>query len=742
MSEFKKGHERARPNDWPGRKRQVLTKRTPSIGRSIAEAIVLKDESLFLVTRQDGLLPFRGEHGFGVYHHDCRFLNGYAIGLSGVDLELLGSYARSGHEAIFELTNPEFVTPNGQKVEKHDLAIRIQRAIDGRSLTLQDEMTIQNYSLEHTVELSLTLAFRAEFEDVYIVRGMKPSDPGDKASMVWQDNALVFSYHGKDDVIRTTTISFSHRFESKDESSAQLLLQLPPGARETVKIEIALSEQRKDAEPAVAKADIEVAHRRILQNNATFRDERTHLRTDDQVLDTILEQSFADLLMLRTPMDGETYFAAGVPWFTTLFGRDSLISALFVLPYHAQIAERTLRLLAKHQGREVDAWRDEEPGKILHEFRVGELANLNLIPDTPYYGTVDATALFLILLARHAAWTGRLDLFRELHTNVDAALDWIAKYGERDLIKGYVSYHSEAGDLLINQGWKDSGDAIVDEEGHVVRPPIALVEVQGYTYLARLGIADLYERNGEQATADRLRREAHELQERFNRDFWLPERGFYALALANGGKPVGVLSSNPGHALFSGIVDEDKAAQTVRQFLTNEMFSGWGIRTLAANEKGYNPISYHRGTVWPHDNALIVAGLQKYGFHEEAVRIVAGMIEAATHFPLHRLPEVFGGFPREGYGTPIRYPVACHPQAWASGAIPFMISSLLGLEPDGFNGRLRIKNPTLPPHVTQLEMTGIRVGNGRADIAFHRKDDHCVQVSVVRTEGEIEIVFD
>lgn len=571
---------------------------------------------------------------------------------------------------------------------------------------------------------------------------MGPDVHGEKASTAWRDNALIFTYRGKDDVVRTTTISLSHQIESKHETSAQFTLHLLPGACETVKVEMTLSESRQGTKPSVTKADIVGARSRIQQNTATFRDERVHVRTDDRILDDILEQSFADLLMLRTPQDDEVYFAAGIPWFTTLFGRDSLISALFVLPYHSQMAERTLRLLAKHQGRQVDEWRDEEPGKILHEFRVGELANLNQIPDTPYYGSIDATPLFLILLARHAAWTGRLDLFQELHANVDAALEWITKYGERAHIEGYVSYHSEPGDLLINQGWKDSGDGIIDHDGHVVSPPIALVEVQGYTYLARLEIANLYECNGERDTADRLRREAHELKERFNRDFWLPEREFYALALASGGRPVSVDSSNPGHALFSGIADEDKARKTAQRFMSNDMFSGWGIRTLASNEKGYNPVSYHRGTVWPHDNALIVAGLQKYGCHEEAARIVGGMIDAATHFPLHRLPEVFSGFPREGYGTPIRYPVACHPQAWASGSIPFMISSLLGLEPEGFDNRLRINRPTLPPHVDHLEVLGIGIGNGRADMAFHRAVGDFAKVTVVRTEGDIEIVFD
>lgn len=742
MSGIGKNQSPGCPNDWQESKKQVLTKKTSSTARSIAHAVVLKDESLFVVAQQDAIIPFEGAHGFGLYHHDCRFLNGYVLTLAGSDLELLGSNARSGHEAIFELTNHEIVTPNGKKVDKNNLAIRIQRAVDGRSLAMADEITIRNYSLEDAVDLPIELAFRSEFEDVYVVRGIGPDVHGELDPPAWHDRALILSYRGKDDVVRTTTITFSHPIASHEDTLARFTLHLPPGASETMTIEVTVAENRLGTTPAVNKADIAGTHRRIQQNAAAFRDERAHVRTKDQVLEHVLEQSFADLLMLRTPQDAEVYFAAGVPWFTTLFGRDSLITALFVLPYHATIAEHTLRLLAKHQGRTVDAWRDEEPGKILHEFRIGELANLNRIPDTPYYGTIDATALFLILLARHAAWTGRLDLFHELRANADAALEWLVRYGERPQLEGYVSYASEAGDLLINQGWKDSGDAIVDENAHVVRPPIALVEVQGYSYLAKREMADLYERIGERETAERLRREAQELRRRFNRDFWLPDKDFYALALASGGKPVRVHSSNPGHALFAGIADDDKAEKTVRGFMSDEMFSGWGVRTLASNEKGYNPVSYHRGTVWPHDNALIVSGLHRYGFGEEAARMTAGMIDAATHFPLHRLPEVFSGFPREGYGMPVRYPVACHPQAWASGSIPFMISSILGLEPEGFDGRLRINRPVLPLPVEYLEISGLAVGQGKVDLAFERTDQGGTHVRVLRTEGAIEIVHD
>lgn len=742
MTEPKRHEGRGRPSHWHERKAQILTKAAPSTTRGIAQAIVLKDAALFVVSESDGQIPFREVHGFGVYYHDCRFLDGYSFELLGKPLELLGSNARSGHEAIFELTNPELTMPDGQKVGKNEIAVHIDRVVDGWSLALEDEITIHSYSREEPVDLDLKLSFRAYFDDVYIVRGLGPYVKGDLEQPRWHDNELILSYRGKDDIIRSLTVLFSRPPDHIEEASASFSIRLAPRSREVIKVEISLAEAHvyDGAARHASKADVEGTHRRIAQHAASFRMERARVETDGIVLNAVLEQSFADLLSLRTPQDGETYFAAGVPWFTTLFGRDSIITALFMLPYHSLIAEKTLRLLAKYQGREMDTWRDEEPGKILHELRVGELANIGEIPDTPYYGTVDATALFLILLARHAAWTGRLDLFEELRPNADAALEWIARYGEQTRIEGYVCYHSEQGDMLVNQGWKDSGDALVDENGHIVEPPVALVEVQGYTYLAKTEIAQLYERCGQPDVAKRLRREADELRGRFNRDFWIPEREIYALALASGGQRASVNTSNPGHALFAGIADEDKAKKMARTFMTEEMFSGWGVRTLATNEKAYNPISYHRGTVWPHDNAFIVDGLRRYGFDHEAMRIADGIIAAASHFPLNRLPEVFSGFPRAGYETPIRYPVACHPQAWASGSVPFMIASLLGLEPDGFDNRLHVVRPILPPNVTRLEILGLAIGNGRADIAFHRGKNSEAKVSVLRTEGDIEVV--
>jgi len=461
--------------------------------------------------------------------------------------------------------------------------------------------------------------------------------------------------------------------------------------------------------------------------------EITHVSGNGSALDQLMERSFRSLRVLRSHLGKDAYFAAGVPWFVTLFGRDSLITALQMLAYHPPIAEQTLRLLAQYQGTHEDEERDEQPGKILHELRMGELANLKVIPQTPFYGTVDATPLFLILVARHAAWTGSLQLFQDLRPHINLALQWLER---RD--GGYLSYESHDPNQMVNKGWKDSGNAIVNEDGSLAEAPIALVEVQGYVYAAWLGIADLFERIGEQANANRLRRDAKQLRERFNRDFWIEAKGCYALALQKDGRPAAVVSSNPGQALWTGITDETKARRTIDRLMAPDMYSGWGVRTLSTEERAYNPIAYHLGTVWPHDNSLLAAGFRRFGRDKEALRIFQGLFDAAFHFHAHQLPEVFCGFSRQEYEIPVNYPVACHPQAWAAGTLPFLVTILLGLEPDAFGKRLRIIHPILPPGLDRLDVQGLRVGKSSVDLAFQRGRTG-VDAGVISVDGELEV---
>lgn len=369
------------------------------------------------------------------------------------------------------------------------------------------------------------------------------------------------------------------------------------------------------------------------------------------------------------------------------------------------------------------------------------MARTGEIPHSPYFGTVDATPLFLILLCRHAEWTGSLILFEELRPNVERGLAWMTHYGDRDG-DGYLEYACRSEKGLVNQAWRDSGDGIPNADGSLAEPPIALVEVQGYAYMARRSLANILRRNGEVARADFLDADAARLRAHFNRDFWLEDHGHYALALQRDKRPVAVMTSNPGHALWTGIADPEKAKLTVERLLGPDMFSVWGTRTLSAREVRYNPTGYHLVTIWPHDNSFVAAGFRRYGYGEAVARLFEGMVEAAMHFPDYRLPELFMGFPREVYGVPVAYPVACRPQAWAAGAVPHLLRLLLGLEPEAFEQRLRIVRPVLPHFLQFIEVRRLRVGDARVDLRFERTPRGTVAVDVLRVIGQLQVVLE
>ena len=463
------------------------------------------------------------------------------------------------------------------------------------------------------------------------------------------------------------------------------------------------------------------------------------MTTNDELFNRILDRSFADLRMLRSRLRRESYFAAGIPWYATVFGRDTLITSMQMLAYDQRIAEQTLRLLAHNIGETVDAVRDEEPGKVIHEIRVGELANLGMLPFARYYGTVDATPLFLCLLAEHADWSGDLVLFRELSHEVEAALKWIDEWGDRDG-DGLLEYERATPEGLENQGWKDSHDGIPDERGRQLKGPIALVEAQGYAMRAKRRLAGLYEMAGQGHRADRLREEAIELRERIER-FWLAREGFYSMALDGRKRASRALGSNQGHLLWSLAVSPERAARARDALMRPEMFNGWGIRTLSANEPSYNPVGYHTGSVWPHDTALAAFGLRKYGYDEDFTELFEGLLEAASHFPDYRLPELFAGFSREAYEIPVPYPVACHPQAWAAGSIPYMLRAGLGLIADGLEGRLRVVRPSLPRWLDHVEVSGLQIAGSTIDLTFERVGT-AVTLADVRVDGDVEVALE
>lgn len=731
------------PEERHKRKQRVLTHGTSSITRSISDAVVVKDANVFFLAKPDGNIPLEGNHGLGLYYHDCRYLNGYELKLADAELNVLVSDAAQGFAAVFELTNPEIKVAEGEHIPKDDIGLRWERVIDGDNAALYDVLALQNYGLER-IDFPLALTFQAEFEDVFAVRGLLPEQLGRLHAPEWSSGALRFAYDGADQLRRTLTIHFDPPPVETDGTTARFHIALPSRGREQLRVSLQIAERpARDELPARPNMlpNLKPVRNDLRRSVDEWLKAQTEVHTDSLLLNDLLRRSIQDLHTLRMHIGEQGFFAAGVPWFVTLFGRDALLTALQMLAFQPQIAEETLRVLAGYQGRQVNNWRDETPGKILHELRMGELARLGEIPHTPYYGTVDATPLFLILLSRHAAWTGDLSLFEALRDNVDRALAWIDDYGDANGDR-YVEYESMSEHGLINQGWKDSGDAIVNEDGSLAEPPIALVEVQGYVYLAKMLIVDLYRRAGEPDRAGQLQREAGELRARFNREFWMEDKGCYALALQADHRPARVIASNPGHALWAGIADADKARRTVERLMADDMFSGWGVRTLSSRERRYNPISYHLGTVWPHDNALIAAGFRRYGQDEAARRIFAGLLHAALNFKNYRLPELFAGFSRQEYTVPVYYPVACHPQAWAAGSTPHLIETFLGLVPQGFERRLRIARPMLPDFVDRIEVRGLRVGRAAVDLRFERTSDGTTAVNVLQKHGELDVIVE
>ena len=449
------------------------------------------------------------------------------------------------------------------------------------------------------------------------------------------------------------------------------------------------------------------------------------------------ERSVEDFAALRVRgaaiARGAPIIAAGIPWYMALFGRDSLIASYQALAFMPGLARGTLRALAAFQGTKVDPDRAEEPGKILHEHRFGPLAGMQrAIAHFPYYGTVDATPLFLIVLAAVCRLENDVGIARELLDHAWRAVEWMERYGDLDG-DGYLEYDCSGKNGLANQGWKDSGDSVRFQDGSLARPPIALCEVQGYAYAARRSMADILEALGERGEARRLRTEAARLKRRFNRDFWIPERAYYAEALDGDKRRVDSLTSNAGHLFWAGIVERDKARLTADRLLDRDLFAGWGIRTMGRGEGGYNPISYHNGSIWPHDNSLIVAGLARYGLTEHAGRVAAGLLEALSHSHDHRLPELFAGFGKDEAHAPVQYPSACRPQAWASGTIFLLLAAMAGLDfmdDDPLQGR-----PSLPRGVDGFVLDGLRIGGRRVRIEVARSRSGAVSRRVEPTSG-------
>ena len=686
---------------------------------NLTDTVVIKDGNVFMVTLRDGRLPAGVPHPLGLWFRDCRFLSTHELRVCGQLPRLLTATDAAGTEAVHELTNPDLDLESGERLPAESLRIRIERRTESGG-ALRQRIAVRSYH-RSPIQLPLELCLGADFLPMLELRGVVPKRDRPPP----ETGAEGFTMVGRDGVRRSTAVRASPEPCEANGDALVFDLDLPPRGAIDLTVDFEVSER-------VDGALAEAIPRRRYEGGTT-------VTSDDQLFNRIFQRSLDDLELLHSEIDGHSYYAAGVPWFATLFGRVSIITAFQTLSFLPGVAEGTLRLLAGRLGREYDDERDEEPGKVLHELRVGEPAALGETPFARYYGSVDATPLFLCLLGQHADWSGSLGLFRELREPAIAALEWIDRYGDLDG-DGLVEYRRRSPRGLATQGWKDSPDGVPDHAGEPLAAPVALVEVQGYVIRAKRAMARMFELDGEGARAERLRDEAATLESQLER-FWLPQPSCYAIGLDRDKLPGSGLTSNQGHLLWSNAVDDERARSIRDVLMSNDMFTGWGIRTLAESHPAYNPVGYHTGSVWPHDSALIAFGLRRYGFDEDFTLIFEGLLEAASRFDDYRLPELFAGFTRAEFDEPVPYPVACQPQAWAAGSIPLLLKWGLGLSPDALAKRLRVVRPSLPRWLERVDVTGLQVGNARIDLSFERAGEH-VTLADAHIDGDVEVVLE
>lgn len=668
---------------------------------------------------------------YGLFHYDTRFLSQLLFTIEGHRPLMLSSTVQTDNVTLdVDLTNPDIFV-DGQLVLGKE-TFHVARAKFLWEASCYELFTITSYSAG-PARLRFALDFDADFADLFEIRGHTRARRGKLGAEVRNPAEVAFLYDGVDGLRRASRMCFSVRPETLDTGRAEFLLELR--ARERRAIGVTIHCHHGD-HPA-SDAGFFGALRRARRTRAAARATIPAIESPNTVFNSVLSRSSADLAMLTTETAHGPYPYAGVPWFSTAFGRDGLITALEMLWFDPSIARGVLRFLAAHQARTEDPAADMEPGKILHEVRECELARLGEVPFRRYYGSVDSTPLFVALAGLYWQRTRDRATLQELWPAVRAGLEWMQKYGDRNG-DGFLDYGRRRESGLRNQGWKDSEDAVFHADGALAQGPIALCEVQGYAFLAYREAALLAFDFGDRALAKHLEEEAERLQSRFEADFWCEELGTYALALDGAGQPCRVRSSNAGQLLFTGIVRPERAARVVNDIFAARFFTGWGIRTVGANEKRFNPTSYHNGSVWPHDNALIALGLARYGHMAEALRLTTALFDAAAHMHLRRLPELFCGFERRRGKAPTLYPVACAPQAWAA-CTPFaLIQSCLGLEIDAASETVRLRQPRLPDFLDSLVVRRLSVGESRLDLLFQRQE-WSVAVTLLSRAGNAEV---
>jgi glycogen debranching enzyme len=694
-------------------------------------ARVLKDGETFALFDRHGNIRQIGRADQGVYHQGTRFVSRLELRLSGLrPLLLSSSVVKNNALLAVDLTNPD-VHRGGTVAISHGSVhvFRSKFLLDG---CCHERIRVQNFA-NSPITFDLTVEVDADFRDIFEVRGTHRARRGGPPEVTVQRDGLAFEYAGLDGTRRVTRVSATPAPDEVRPGEIRFHLRLEPGAVQALFIAIDCEIQdspRRDG--SYDECFVRLHHARETQLEKACR-----VWSSNATFNEWMARSVSDLRMLETETEFGPYPYAGVPWYSTPFGRDGIITALQALWLDPEIARGVLRFLAATQATRLEPERDAAPGKIVHEMRRGEMAALGEIPFGRYYGTVDATPLFVMLAAAYFDVTADRALVKEIWPNLERAVRWISEFGDldRDI---FIEYAQTGRRGLANQGWKDSFDSVFHADGTLAEAPIALCEVQAYGWAAREAFARLAAELGNQELAQQQRAEAERLKARFEQVFWCDELSLYALAVDANKRPCRVRSSNAGHCLFAGIASPDHAARTARELMSPAFFSGWGIRTIAEGEARYNPMSYHNGSIWPHDNALIAAGFARYGFKEPTVKVLEALFEASMFFDLYRIPELYCGFVRREGEGPTAYPVACCPQAWAAGSVFMLLQSCLGMVLDAGGRTLRFHRPVLPSCIDTLHMSGLRVGDARLDVAFHRYPEGA-GVEVMRRSGDVSV---
>ncbi len=699
--------------------------------------LVLKQGETFVVLDRYGDIFPVGLAENGLYHEGTRYLSRLSLRI-GRERPLLLSSAIKADNALIavDLTNLDLTTPTADGQDAIAIprgTLHVSRVLVLWEGVCYEHLRLRNYGARE-IEVPVILEYDADYADIFEVRGAVRPRRGERLRPKRDEGGIILGYRGLDDVVRRTRVRIDPPRARFSDHAARLDVRLAPHAEEAFDLAFVCERQGRRRRTLGFSSALGAAGAALAARRAEICD----VVTSNDQFNEWLQRSVSDLTMMTTDTSQGPVPYAGVPWFSTPFGRDAIITALECLWASPGLARGVLGYLASTQARHSDPASDAQPGKILHEARDGEMAALGEIPFGRYYGSHDSTPLFIVLAAAYFRRTGDIATIERIWPNIEAALDWIDRDGDLDG-DGFVEYQRQSPAGLVHQGWKDSHDSVSHADGHSPDGPIALCEIQGYVYAAWKGAAALARVLDRAAVAEVLESKAEALRVRFEAQFWLDDLGTYALALDGDKQPCGVVASNAGHALYAGIAAEDRARRVGRTLVGPDCFSGWGIRTLGTAERRYNPMSYHNGSIWPHDNALIASGFARYGLRDEALLVMEGLFDASVHMDLHRLPELFCGFRRRSGERPTLYPVACSPQAWASASIFMFLQAALGLEIDTPARTVRLTRAKLPSFLEEVMIRNLAVGPFSLDLRLERHHDD-VGVSVLRRQGDVQVI--